>query len=107
MPLCVSTELSYVTELRLCGSFVDAECFFPDCLKSLKAVDLVGADDDNEVILAKDYVIEINSYKMQDSKAAETQGALSLCVEAIHLPSAIFHGAWERSASVSHQPLRS
>lgn len=85
-----------LTKVCLCGALIDAECFFPDCLQSLKAVDLVGADDDNEVILVKSYRVEINSYRFQDHKVAQIHEALSLCGEAILLPSTSYNGAWER-----------
>lgn len=92
-------------ELRLCGPFVDAECFFPDCLQSLKAVDIVCTDDDYTFILVESHTVEINSYVLQDGKAAETQEALSLCGEAILLPSAEFDGAWERLEDHPHLSL--
>lgn len=93
--------------LCLCDSSVDAECFFPDCLQSLKAVDLVGADEDDELVLVERYTVEINSYKMDGRKTVEIHEDLSLCGEAIHLPSARLDGSWERPVSCSHLPLRS
>ncbi|KAL5345497.1 hypothetical protein ACLOAV_009247 [Pseudogymnoascus australis] len=80
---------------EIIGAASYAECFFPDCLKSLKAVDIVGAEDGDEVILTKRYTIEINSYKLEDRKVAETLEALSLCGEAMLLPSVRLDGAWE------------
>ncbi|KFY26219.1 hypothetical protein V493_04214 [Pseudogymnoascus sp. VKM F-4281 (FW-2241)] len=81
---------------EMVGKDLYAECFFPDCLQSLKAVDLVGADDDDEFILVERYTVEINSYKMDGRKTVEIHEDLSLCGEAIHLPSARFDGSWER-----------
>jgi hypothetical protein len=84
-------------QLRLRGYLVDAECFFPDCLQSLKAVELVGADDDCRYILVKEYMVQINCYTLEDRKTVETDEALSMCGEAILLPSAEFDDAWDRS----------
>lgn len=83
-------------ELRLRVSFADAECFFPDCLESLKVVDIVGTDDDYSFILVAAHRVEINSYVLQDRKAPEIQEALSLHGEVILLPSAELDNAWER-----------
>ncbi|KFY07122.1 hypothetical protein V492_07430 [Pseudogymnoascus sp. VKM F-4246] len=73
-----------------------AECNFPDCVQSLRAVDFVGTKDDYPFTLTEGLRIEINSYALQDRKATEIQEALSLCGEGIPLPSARFNGAWER-----------
>ncbi|KFZ20714.1 hypothetical protein V502_03046 [Pseudogymnoascus sp. VKM F-4520 (FW-2644)] len=81
---------------EMIGKDLYAECFFPDCLQSLKAVELFGASDDHEYVLVKDYMVEINCYRLKDGKSVETQEALSICGEAILLPSARFDDAWDR-----------
>ncbi|OBT59051.1 hypothetical protein VE04_01024 [Pseudogymnoascus sp. 24MN13] len=81
---------------ELIGDDLYAECFFPDCLQSLKAVELVGADDDCRYILVKEYMVQINCYTLEDRKTVETDEALSMCGEAILLPSAEFDDAWDR-----------
>ncbi|KFY39351.1 hypothetical protein V494_04018 [Pseudogymnoascus sp. VKM F-4513 (FW-928)] len=73
-----------------------AECNFPDCVQSLRAVDFIGTKDDFPFTLIKGLRIEINSYALQDRKPTEIQEALSLCGEGISLPSARFDGVWER-----------
>lgn len=87
-------------ELRLRGSIADTECFFPDCLESLKVVDIVGIDDGYPFILVAAHRVEINSYVLQDHKAPEIQEALSLQGEVIPLPSAALGDAWERLEKV-------
>ncbi|KFY49255.1 hypothetical protein V495_00636 [Pseudogymnoascus sp. VKM F-4514 (FW-929)] len=81
---------------EMIGEDLYAECFFPDCLHSLKAVDIVGTDDDYPFILVESHTVEINVYALQDGKAAKTQEALSLCGDAMLLPSVGFGNAFER-----------
>ncbi|OBT62938.1 hypothetical protein VE03_07886 [Pseudogymnoascus sp. 23342-1-I1] len=81
---------------EMIGDYLYEECVFPDSLQSLKAVDLVGADDDYPFILIEGHRIEINSYALQDRKGAEILEDLSLCGEAILLPNAEFDNSWER-----------
>ena len=97
----------FLNGAALIWPFIDAECFFSDCLQSLRAVDIVGTDDDCPIILVEGHAVEINSYALEDGKIAETQEALSPCGEAILLPSAEFDGDWERSEDRSHLPLHS
>ncbi|KFY02559.1 hypothetical protein O988_02078 [Pseudogymnoascus sp. VKM F-3808] len=80
---------------EMIGEDLYAECFFPDCLHSLKAVDIVGTDDDYPFILVESHTVEINVYSLQDGKAAKTQEALSLCGDAMLLPSVGFGNAFE------------
>ncbi|OBT85425.1 hypothetical protein VE02_04842 [Pseudogymnoascus sp. 03VT05] len=81
---------------EMIGKDLYAECFFPECLQSLKAVELVGADDDCRYILVKEYMVEINCYTLKGRKTVATEEALSMCGEAILLPSAEFDDSWDR-----------
>ncbi|KFZ12776.1 hypothetical protein V501_04047 [Pseudogymnoascus sp. VKM F-4519 (FW-2642)] len=81
---------------EMIGDNLYAECLFPDCVRSLKAVDIVDTDDDHSFVLVEGHTVNINAYVLRDGKDAEIEGALSLCGDPILLPCAGFDNAWER-----------
>jgi hypothetical protein len=79
-------------------SFVDGvvdEGLFPDCLRSLKAVEYVGRDLLTTNIRVKEISVQVNVYRMINSpEDLESSGTL-LQGEVIELPNARFDGLWQ------------
>jgi len=88
---------SYPTSFISYGSSSDEECFFPHCLRSIKAVEYVGEGDKHALIFVEKCKVVINSYKMLDQRKIQFPQELLSCIDPQLLPSFDFEGTWERS----------
>lgn len=75
---------------------LDEECFFPNAVQSVRAMDYVGTGDKSGIIFTKTCNVVINTYQLRDGKELPIPGELLSCIDPQVLPSIDYEGHWEK-----------